>query len=69
MLYEKNPAGGGLFKGFPMEGFSHGRLPEKQNGVAPHSKTHTMMQGPHRNGADLFYAVQLPTYQFVDIDL
>lgn len=30
---------------------------------------HTMMQGPHRNGAGLFYAVQLPTYQFVDIDL
>lgn len=34
-----------------------------------HSETHTMMQGPHRNGAGLFYAVQLPTYQFVDIDL
>ena len=35
----------------------------------PHSQTHTMMQGPHRFGAGLFYAVQLPTYQFVDIDL
>ena len=65
----KNRPAAWLFKGFPMEGFSHGRLPEKQIGVAPHSKTHTMMQGPHRNGAGLFYAVQLPTYQFVDIDL